>query len=101
MDLSTAILFLIVFSSGTVVVRLVMARQLNGWLLVHGALLAGLGAAWLWQPVQAGFVALPFFLVLVVIPSLGQARVQTLLFQQDFAGAARFARVLRVFHPAD
>lgn len=102
MDFNDTLFWLVSLSTALLGLRTLAQRPLPwGWCAVLLVLAAGLAAGRIWLPDYVGILGLVYWMVLVLIPTLGQ-RVAVHLASTRRPRAARFvARLITRLHPAD
>ncbi len=99
MSINTILIQVVFFSCVLILLR---SRQIpRGWLIAVGGVLVVLGVSFLLIPAQAGWVSGGLWLLLILLPLLGTARVGALVAQERFRDAQRLAYWVRWLHPAD
>ncbi|MEO8438981.1 MAG: rhomboid family intramembrane serine protease [Spartobacteria bacterium] len=100
-DLNHIFLFIAVVSPLILLVRIARLRnrQNHGWRIAAVIVLAGCSAAYLALPAIAGFIGGMLWLLLLLIPSLAERKIEELLLECRWPEARRLAVVRRVLHP--
>ncbi len=100
-DLNHILLFIAVVSPLILLVRIARLRnpRNHGWRIVAVIVLAGCVAVWLVAPGFAGFVGGLLWILLLLIPSLADRKIEELYLSRRFPDARRLAVVRHWLHP--
>lgn len=95
-------LFLIQFVFFACVFMLFQATRMpRGWLFVAVLVLGILSVSYVLVPSEAGWISAVAWVLLVLVPLMGYARINHLVAQERYSSAYRLAWILRWLHPAD
>ncbi|MEM9540131.1 MAG: rhomboid family intramembrane serine protease [Cyanobacteria bacterium P01_E01_bin.42] len=101
MNLNQLLIWTICLSCFSFLVRTLLDRRGRGWSMVSGGILIITGALFYLASDLAAWVGGSLWLLFLIIPALGCARVNQLIYQERYRGARRWANCLRWLHPAD
>jgi len=73
----------------------------RGWIFVSAAILVATAAMFYYTPAVAGLIGGCLWAIFIVLPNLGNRRVNQLVAQQRFGQASKVARFVSWLHPAD
>lgn len=100
MDLNHVLLWLVVISSVSIILRMLpLWRQYRDWLAVFLLILAATAAAFFLWPQGGGLVGGALWLVWFILPWSGIRLVSRFMAQQRYKRAYHLARLLRWLHP--
>ncbi|MDB9312144.1 rhomboid family intramembrane serine protease [Spirulina sp. CS-785/01] len=95
------LVWLVCLSSLSFFIRTLLAPHSRGWSFVSGAILGITGGLYLVSPQWAGIVGGLLWAIFLLLPLMGFAQVNKLIYQDRFRDARRWATLLRWLHPAD
>jgi rhomboid protease GluP len=103
LDLNTILTGTVAASCGLLLLRMGFAGPSRpwGWLSVTAGLLALLGLLWWSIPDQAGFIAGPLWMLLILCPILLSRSLTLAVMHRQWNRATLIAKVLAVLHPMD
>ena len=101
LDLNHILLFIAIVSPLILLVRIARLRnpRNHGWRVAAVIVLAGCALSWWFLPAFAGFVGGTLWCLLLLIPSVGERKIDELLLTQRFDRARQLAVVRRILHP--
>jgi rhomboid protease GluP len=73
----------------------------RGWILVSGLILVAVAVLSYLTPAVGGLIGGCLWAILVIVPNLGNRKVDRLVAQQRFGQASKLARFISWFHPLD
>ncbi|ARV58705.1 rhomboid family intramembrane serine protease [Nostocales cyanobacterium HT-58-2] len=103
MDLNHILIWIVClscFSTMTSASR-ISAQNNRGWVIVSGFILIVIAILCYFTPSISGLIGACLWGILVIVPSLGNRKVDRLVAQQDFGYASRVARFISWLHPLD
>ncbi len=101
MTLNQLLIWTICFSCLSLLARTLFSRHNRGWSAIAVLVLAITGSTFYVDPYLASLVGGGLWLILLLVPLLGFARVNALIHQERYREARRIATYLRWLHPTD
>jgi rhomboid protease GluP len=103
MDLNNLLLWIVCLScvSTLILAVRISANNNRGWIFVSAAILVATAAMFYLTPKVAGLIGGALWAIFIVLPNLGNRRVNQLVTQQRFGQASKVARFISWLHPAD
>lgn len=101
LDLNHILLFIALASPVVLLWRLQRLQRARpvGWMAAAIIVLVGSGISWLLAPSIAGFIGGSIWALLLLIPSLAERKIATLLVEKRYRPALRLALVRGILHP--
>ncbi|MEC4987031.1 MAG: rhomboid family intramembrane serine protease [Oscillatoria sp. PMC 1068.18] len=101
MDLNSVLIFIVCISCLSLMIRALISRTNLGWVLVCGLILAIAIILFFLFPSLAGLVSGSLWAIFFLLPLIGFAKINKLIFQQRFTSAYKTANLVRWLHPFD
>lgn len=79
----------------------VSAKNNRGWIMVSGLILVAVAILFYLTPSVGGLIGACLWAILVIVPNIGNRKVDKLIAQQRFGQASRVARLISWLHPLD
>ncbi|WP_017307162.1 rhomboid family intramembrane serine protease [Spirulina subsalsa] len=101
MTLNQILLWTVFLSCFSLMIRTLYSNQHRGWSLVSGSILGVTSGLFYLAPNLAGIIGGSLWAVFLLVPLVGFAKVNKLIYQERYRDARRLAAYLRWLHPAD
>ncbi|NJO19253.1 MAG: hypothetical protein HC838_03140 [Spirulinaceae cyanobacterium RM2_2_10] len=101
MTLHQLIIWIVCFSCLSLLARTLLSRHNRGWSAIAGLVLAVAVSTFYVDPYLASVLGGGLWFMLLMVPLLGFARVNALIYQERYREARQIATYLRWLHPID
>lgn len=101
MNLNQLLIGIVCLSCFSFLIRTLLDHRGRGWSLVSGGILLITGVLFYLTPQLAGLVGGSLWVLFLILPLLGCARVNQLIYQERYRDARNITYYLRWLHPAD
>ncbi len=103
MDLNHLLIWLVCLSCVSTMVNaaLISAKNNRGWIVISVLILGVTAVSAYATPAAAGLIGGCLWVILIVVPNIGNRKVDQLSAQQNFGKASKLAKFISLLHPAD